>query len=102
MAVPRAFLLKIIKRLESSGLVKLKRGVKGGIGLVKNPEDITLYDVVIAMEKALPINRCVENSSICNLLTDCPVHPVWQKIRGRLIDELKEINFLQLSGATKT
>lgn len=101
MDVPKNFLHKIVKRLESSGIVKLKRGVKGGIGLLKNPRDITLYDVIIAMEKNLPLNRCIEDRKICNLLQECPVHPVWHRIRGRLIDELKEINFFQLSGATE-
>lgn len=101
MDIPKTFLHKIVKRLERSGIVKLKRGVKGGIGLLKNPRDITLYDVIIAVEKNLPLNRCVENRNICKLLEECPVHPVWHKIRVRLIDELKEINFFQLAGAAE-
>lgn len=101
MQIPKTFLHKIVKRLERSGIVKLKRGVNGGVGLLKAPSEITLYDVVVAMEKNLPLNRCVENSNICNLLQECPVHPVWHRIRVKLIDELKEINFFQLAGATE-
>lgn len=53
MQIPKSFLIKILKQLEKAGLLKLKRGVSGGVSLKKKPEDITLYDVIVAMEKKL-------------------------------------------------
>lgn len=97
MQIPKSFLRKILKQLEKSGLVKLKRGVSGGINLMKNPEEITLYDVIVAMEKNVALNRCVINKKICGLLTQCPVHPTWLQIRQKLIDSLKEIKFHDLA-----
>jgi Rrf2 family protein len=96
MQIPKKFLMKILKQLEKAGLLKLKRGVSGGVKLVKKPKDITLYDVIVAIEKAITLNRCVINREICNLSSQCPVHPIWFKVRNKLIETLKEINFLSL------
>jgi Rrf2 family protein len=93
MQIPKNFLMKILKQLEKAGLLKLKRGVSGGVTLIKKPDEITLYDVIVAMEKAVALNRCVINKGICGLSSHCPVHPVWFKVRNKLIEALKEINF---------
>lgn len=85
--------MKILKQLEKANLLKLKRGVSGGVKLAKKPKDITLYDVIVAIEKAIALNRCVINKGICGLSSQCPVHPIWFKVRNKLIEALKEINF---------
>ncbi|MEN2995138.1 MAG: Rrf2 family transcriptional regulator [Thermodesulfovibrio sp.] len=97
MQIPQSFLRKILKNLEKAEIVKLKRGVSGGIKLSKNPSEITLYDVIVAIEKKLALNRCLINEKICGLMPKCPVHPVWFKIRERLIQALKEIKFKELT-----
>ncbi len=99
MEVPISFLRKILKKLEKAGLLQIKRGVSGGIKLSKMPRDITLYDVIVAMEKEIALNRCLTNNKICGLSESCPVHSVWSNIRAKLILALKETNFAQLSGA---
>ncbi|MCX7988285.1 MAG: Rrf2 family transcriptional regulator [Thermodesulfovibrio sp.] len=97
MEIPKSFLRKILKQLEKAELLHLKRGVSGGIKLLRNPAEITLYDVIVAMEKTLALNRCVINEKICGLMPKCPVHPVWFKIRERLIQALKDIKFQELA-----
>jgi len=102
MQIPKSFLRKIAKKLEKAKIVQLVRGVKGGIRLIKSPREITLYDVILATENQISLNRCLVNKQICGLHQYCPVHPVWIKIRNKLIDALREINFAELSreGAT--
>ncbi|HQA04389.1 MAG TPA: Rrf2 family transcriptional regulator [Thermodesulfovibrio thiophilus] len=93
MDIPKSFLRKILKQLEKQGLLRIKRGVSGGITLIKKPEEITLYDTIIAVEKNVALNRCVVNKTVCGFSSQCPVHPVWFKLRDGLIKALKEINF---------
>uniref|UniRef100_A0A7V4JRD3 Rrf2 family transcriptional regulator n=1 Tax=Thermodesulfobacterium geofontis TaxID=1295609 RepID=A0A7V4JRD3_9BACT len=93
MQIPKEFLMKILKQLEKAALLELKRGVSGGVKLVKKPKDITLYDVIVAMENVIALNRCVINKGICGLSSQCPVHPIWFKVRNKLIEALKEIKF---------
>lgn len=97
MNIPKSFLRKILKQLERAELVKLKRGVSGGIKLVKNPIELSLYDIIIVMEKTIALNRCIINRKICSLVSNCPVHPVWFKIRNKLIEALKEVKFKELA-----
>jgi len=96
MQIPKNFLIKILKQLERAGLLKLKRGVSGGVKLAKKPKDITLYDVIVAIEKVIALNRCVINKGICDLSSQCTVHPTWFKVRNKLIEALKEVNFSRL------
>jgi Rrf2 family protein len=93
MLIPQDFLRKILKRLEKKGLIKIKRGVGGGIKLSRKPEKITLYDVVEAIEDTVALNRCVINKSTCRLVSNCPAHPVWMKLRKEIVNSLKEIDF---------
>lgn len=97
MHIPKSFLMKILKKLEKAGLVQLKRGVTGGIRLKKKPVELSLYDIIVAMENKVVLNRCVNNKKICSLVSKCPIHPVWFKIRDRFIESLKEITFEELS-----
>lgn len=97
MQIPKSFLRKILKQLEKAGLIQLKRGVSGGIKLLRNPGEITLFDVIIAMEKTVALNRCVINDKICGLLSHCPVHPVWFTVREKLIQALQDIKFQELA-----
>ncbi|MCS7163478.1 MAG: Rrf2 family transcriptional regulator [Thermodesulfovibrio sp.] len=97
MQIPKSFLMKILKRLEKANLVTLKRGVSGGIRLLKNPIEITLYDVLVAMEKNIILNRCLINEKVCGVIPQCPVHDVWFKIRQKIIEALKEFNFQDLA-----
>lgn len=99
MQIPKSFLHKILKKLEKARLIQLKRGLSGGIRLLKEPFEITLFDVIVAMEKTVALNRCVVSDKICGLSSTCPVHPVWFKVREKLIQALKEVNFKELTGA---
>lgn len=97
MQIPKSFLRKILKQLEKEGLIQLKRGIKGGIRLLNEPKEITLFDVIVAMEKIVALNRCIINDKICGLISQCPVHPVWFKVRQKLIQVLQEIKFHELA-----
>jgi Rrf2 family protein len=50
--VPRRFLEKIIRDLLRYGLIKFKRGPRGGYALARSPEQISFYEVIQAIEGA--------------------------------------------------
>ena len=56
--VPSAYLPKILQSLRSAGVVNLQRGVGGGVSLAKSPEDLTILDVVNAVEPIERITTC--------------------------------------------
>ena len=56
--VPKAYLSKVIQGLCRAGIVQSKRGIGGGIALVKTPSELTILDVVNAVEPIARIRQC--------------------------------------------
>lgn len=56
--VPKAYLSKVIQGLCRANIVQSKRGIGGGIALVKSPSELTILDVVNAVEPIARIRKC--------------------------------------------
>jgi Rrf2 family protein len=93
MCIPKSFLAKILQKLAKSNIVKSYVGVKGGFILAGNPGDITLYDVIDAVEGPVAMNRCTVKKKECSLSSACKVHPVWVSVRQEVERMLREKNF---------
>ena len=97
MFIPKSFLAKILQKLTKAGVVKSFRGVKGGFRLAKNPKQISLLDIIEAIEGPAAMNRCALDASLCNFSGTCTVHPVWVKLRKMVEDYLRKTDFRALS-----
>lgn len=100
--IPSRFLQKIMRLLSAAGLIKSYRGAVGGFALSKRPEEITLYEVIVAMEGPLGIHRCLTDRSICNrhCEKECSVHQALAAIQGNLAADLSSITFAAMAGKT--
>jgi Rrf2 family protein len=93
MCIPKSFLAKILQKLAKSNIVKSYVGVKGGFILAGNPGDITLFDVIVAVEGPVAMNRCTAHKKECSLSSACKVHPIWVSVRYEVERMLREKNF---------
>ena len=100
MSIPKSFLAKILQKLGKAGIVTSFRGVKGGFRLAKKPKQITLLDIIEAIEGTAAMNRCALDASLCNLSSVCTVHPVWVELRKKVEEYLRKIDFRALSATT--
>lgn len=100
--IPPRFLQKIMRLLSAAELVKSYRGVVGGFALAKRPEEITLYDVIVAMEGPLGIHRCLAERNVCNRRCEeeCPVHQALRSIQDKLAASLAGITFAAMAAKT--
>ena len=96
MQIPDQFLSKIAQQLARSGFIEIVQGPKGGYRLVKPPGDITLLDVVEAVEGEIFLNDCVMNPDSCFRNAECSVYKVWQRARDQLRDTLRQATFERL------
>ena len=101
MATPKSFLAKILQKLVKAGVVKSFRGVKGGFQLNREPGDISLLDVIEAIEGVIVLNSCAVDSSVCGFSGTCGVHTVWVKLRGEVNDLMRKHTFADIAEATK-
>ena len=94
--IPPSFLAKIISQLSIAGLLHTSRGARGGVTLAREPKDITLLEVIEAIDGPIMLNECVGDSSTCTFDEDCPLRPVWCEAQNELINRLKGTHFQQL------
>ena len=95
--LPRAFVRRIVRRLGAAGILRTTRGAGGGISLALPPSEISLFDIVEAMEGGLVLNACVGNPQACPLTVLCPVQSAWTEVTGQLADALKSVRFDRLA-----
>lgn len=94
--VPQAYLSKIIQDLAHAGLVSTRRGMRGGIALLGEPQAITLKQVIEAVEGPIYLNRCLVRPGVCPRDSVCTAHPVWVRIQELIIREFDSVRIADL------
>lgn len=97
--IPIRFLLKIFRFLTQAGIIESYRGVNGGYALAKSPRDITLKDVLEAVEGHIHVNRCLIDPEECNKrhTAKCSIHKALHSVQLVINKELESYNFETLS-----
>jgi Rrf2 family protein len=89
--LPTPFLEKILHRLKQSGLVDSRQGRSGGYVLAKNPADVSVRQVLEALDESLDLVGCLGTDACCDLTSICPTKSAWGAINRRfhsLLDSL--------------
>ena len=82
--IPEAYLEQLIAVLKRKGLVNSTRGAQGGYMLARQPEEITVGDVLRALEGGLSLVDCIDEEDACGKSCACPSRIVWMKLRDGL------------------
>jgi Rrf2 family protein len=94
--IPRALVRRVVTRLAAAGLLVTVRGGDGGIMLARPAGEITLLEVVEALEGPLALNACTVEPDLCLLMPACTVHQAWMHARDVLRQELRRVTFAAL------
>jgi Rrf2 family protein len=94
--IPPSFLAKIISQLSIAGLLHTSRGARGGVTLAREPRDITLLEVVEAIDGPIQLNECVANDGVCTFEEKCPIRPVWCDAQDELVKRLRGTSFADM------
>ncbi|MGA2489882.1 MAG: Rrf2 family transcriptional regulator [Anaerolineales bacterium] len=90
MKIPPSFLAKIISQLSIAGMLHTSRGARGGVTLARDPSEISILDVVEAIDGPIQLNECVGDPAACSFSEDCPVHPIWVEVQEDMVKRLRE------------
>jgi Rrf2 family transcriptional regulator, iron-sulfur cluster assembly transcription factor len=93
--ISRAYLEEILRPLQQNSLIKSYRGTKGGHQLTRNPDQVTVGEV-IALYEGPTLIPCVTSCKSCTRLEQCPIRPVWKKASTVLFEHLYKITFADL------
>lgn len=94
--VPRSYLSKIMQHLTKAGLVRSRRGAKGGFILARPANEITLRETIEAIEGPIHLNVCLIKKGECSRDEVCPVHPIWKEAQRKLFEVLESKNMAEL------
>lgn len=82
--VPRYFLAKVFQDLVRRGLLVSAKGRGGGFALARPADEITLLEVVEAVDGSTTLQQCVVGMARCDDKQPCPEHDQWKPIRTRI------------------
>lgn len=93
--IPPSFLAKIISQLSIAGLIHTSRGARGGVSLARKPEDITILEVVEAIDGPIALNECTSSPEACPFGENCPLRKLWCGTQSELIEKLRTTTFAE-------
>jgi Rrf2 family iron-sulfur cluster assembly transcriptional regulator len=88
--LPESYLAKIFQDLARSRLLISHRGAKGGFSLVNEPKDITLLDIIEAVEGPVAIAPCLDVREGCERADFCEIHPALDSAQSHMVSVLKD------------
>jgi Rrf2 family iron-sulfur cluster assembly transcriptional regulator len=100
LGIPYHFLAKILQDLTRKGLLISLKGPAGGFALANPPEQITLLDVIEAIDGSGFLRQCILGFSDCSDATPCSVHRKWAALRAQLRSMLTSRNIARMAAET--
>src|SRR5215475_11185185 len=96
--IPPELLAKILQRLAKKGLITSQNGPKGGYVLAGRPTEITVGQVLRALEGPIRIVECLEGESDCPQMARCNLRRPVQKIQAAISQMMDTMSLAELVG----
>jgi len=96
---PYPLLAKIVNQLHRSGFIKATRGKRGGIKLARPASEITIKDVVVALDGAAILNDCPLFLAPCDCSEPCTLHAIWKPARDAVLNFLENTTIQAVADA---
>ncbi len=95
--VPQPFLAKLIPQLVRAGIISSTRGKRGGIAFARPPEEVSLAQVIRAVEGDRLATDCPFTVAPCGGKEGCPLAPLWDTVRDSLVAFLEDTKLAQVA-----
>ncbi len=97
-AVPAPTVAKVLKELVREGVLISHRGVKGGYVLACKPEDITVLQIIRALEGPVALTSCVDGSQHdCDVESLCPMRGNWEQVNTAVRSALGSVTLADMA-----
>ena len=95
--LPETYLEQLMLALRKAGLVSAIRGARGGYMLARRPEDITLAQIVVALEGTLSIADCCDVPNCCIDPVCCALKDIFDDVNGALYAAFDRVTLAELA-----
>ncbi len=94
--IPQRYLEHLITPLIAAGILVSTRGPRGGVSLVRSPDDVSLDEVIHLLEGSVAPVECVNNPSLCDRSKLCAVRDVWDDLKKAIDGVLSSVTLSDL------
>jgi Rrf2 family protein len=95
--IPASFLAKIVPRLARAGLLRTSLGAAGGVALAAPADQISLLQIIEAIDGSLALNRCSLDPKNCEHHATCPTCETWCQAQAQLNQTLANTRLSDLA-----
>ncbi len=101
--LPRATVAKVLKALAHGGVVAGCRGAAGGYRLARSAREISIAEVVSAIDGAIGVTQCTghaegaQETSACERSNFCPTRPHWRRINTAVGTALAAVSLADMT-----
>ena len=78
------YLEQVVGTLRRSGLIQSRKGVRGGYTLARDPQQITLWEIISALDPHTTLVDCVSDAEVCDRAEDCLTRSIWTLLSQRM------------------
>ena len=96
MNMSRIFLSRINTQLVNARLITTWRGARGGVALNRLPSEISVYDILTAVDGPIRLVGCLEDPGCCQFSGSCPLHKFWIQTEKVMTEQLKSTTLQDL------
>ena len=95
--IPGHFLAKILQQLARKGFLRSSKGPTGGFSMKRSADEVSLFDVVEAVDGTTDYERCIGGQAECNDQAPCGLHESWKRLRGDIVKYLEETSIADVA-----
>jgi len=97
LAISKPIASKIAHKLNNKGIIGSVQGRYGGIFLLRDPNRLSLLDILKAMDFNSTLNECILNHAICPLISVCHIHSYFTQQERILLDNFDRKKIAELA-----
>lgn len=99
--LPGTTVSQVLKPLTRSGLIESHRGSRGGYALNRVAENISVADIVAALDGPVALTACVEGAvTTCGVESLCPMRGGWEKVNTAIRAALESVSLADMTGSS--
>lgn len=92
---------KVLKLLVKTGLVDSYRGAAGGYSLERDANDISVAEVVAAIEGPIAMTECSVEEGLCSQEANCGLRGNWQRISFAIAEAMENVSLAEMAQPVK-
>ena len=96
--LPQPTVSKLLKQLSAAALLTSRRGASGGYGLARDAADISVAEIISALDGPIALTECMTHDGIvCEIEALCPTQTNWRRINDALVNAMESVSLADMA-----